>query len=90
MKYKTKPCTIEAVQWTGENEQEVLAFCPDIQGPWEDRCKTGEAKPYLFFRIHTLEGNMEVDMGDFIIKGLKGEFYPCKPEIFVLKYEPAE
>jgi hypothetical protein len=41
-------------------------------------------------RIPTLEGQMEARVGDYIIKGVKGEFYPCKPDIFAATYEPAE
>ena len=76
-RYKTKPCEIEAIQWTGENLIELLDWG---QGNilWND-------VDDLF--IDTLEGRMRADVYDYIIKGLKGEFYPCKPDVFKKKYE---
>ena len=76
MKYRKKPVVIEAVQWTGDNEKEVYDF---TRG--EYYITRGE----LF--IETLEGDMLASVGDFIIKGVKGEFYPCKPDIFEATYE---
>lgn len=82
MKYRKKPVVIEAVQWTGENLKEMRYF-------------TG--KPLLFFDSHsrsfiieTLEGDMVASVGDYIIKGVQGEFYPCKPDIFEATYEEAD
>jgi hypothetical protein len=78
MKYKTKPCEIEAIQYTGENGTEILHFMfPDLE---EDATAFNET-------IKTLEGEMHCSKGDYIIKGLNGEFYPCKPDIFNKKYE---
>lgn len=76
-KYKTKPCEIEAIQWTGKNIIEILDWG---QGNilWND-------VDDLF--IDTLEGRMKADINDYIIKGLRGEFYPCKPDVFEKKYE---
>ncbi len=74
--YVTKPCIIEAVQWNGDNTLEIAAFA------------NGDAyfsENGLF--IHTLEGVMHASIGDYIIKGLRGEFYPCKPDVFNKKYE---
>ena len=79
-KYQKKPVIIEAVQWTGtsENIDEVMEFMQaDIMFISNDRLK-----------IRTLEGDMIADPGDYIIKGIKGEFYPCKPDIFEQTYEP--
>lgn len=78
MKYKTKPCEIEAIQYTGKNGTEILHFMfPDLE---EDATSFNET-------IKTLEGKMRCSKGDYIIKGLKGEFYPCKPDIFEMKYD---
>ncbi len=78
MRYKTKPCEIEAIQYTGQNGTEILRFMfPDIE---DDGVPFDET-------INTLEGDMHTSVGDFIIKGLNGEFYPCKPDIFHKKYE---
>lgn len=76
-RYKTKPCEIEAIQWTGKNIIELLDWG---QGKilWND-------VDDLF--IDTLEGRMRADVYDYIIKGLRGEFYPCKPDVFEKKYE---
>lgn len=76
-KYKTRPCEIEAIQWTGKNIIELLDWG---QGKilWND-------VDDLF--IDTLEGRMKANINDYIIKGLRGEFYPCKPDVFEKKYE---
>ena len=79
-KYKTKPVVIEAVKWTGSNVDEVREFMSDKK--W--MLNIGG----LF--IKTLEGDMRADEGDYIIKGLRGEFYPCKPDVFEKKYEEVE
>ena len=88
MKYKTKPVEIEAIQWTGLNLEEIKTFVGDsliyniIDTAWE----VGKGRPHVLMKIKTLEGDMHVTEGDYIIKGLKGEFYPCKPDIFEKKY----
>lgn len=76
-KYTKMPITIEAIQWVGWNASQVKAFCPSAV----DRG--------TYFVIHTLDGNHICDKGDFIIKGVKGEFYPCRPDIFEVTYTPA-
>ena len=85
MKYRKKPIVIEAVQFTGSNQSEVLRFCRP--GLTEDAYEGAQimALPVV---ITTLEGDMTASPGDFIIKGVKGEFYPCKPDIFQASYEP--
>ena len=75
--YRKRPVTIEAVQWTGDNLQEIIEFAgPAVR--WEE---TGG----LF--IHTLEGPMWAKRGSYIIKGIKGEFYPCEEGIFGGSYD---
>lgn len=78
MKYVKKPVVIEAIQWTGENSLEVTKFCQGTDRKYEFK---GNA---LF--IHTLEGSMRASHNDYIIKGVDGEFYPCKPQIFEKTY----
>lgn len=88
MKYRKKPVVIEAFQWTGGIDQKedpiwiveaikkgdvLLSYAPTV------------AKPTLI--IKTLEGSMAAQQGDYIIKGVKGELYPCKPDIFAATYE---
>ena len=73
--YRKIPVEIEALKWDGENFAEVKQFCP--AATWIDD----------ELSILTLEGDMSASVGDYIIKGVKGEFYPCKPDIFKLTYE---
>jgi hypothetical protein len=76
--YRKKPVVIEAIQFKG-NDKECIDFCPVAVDPVEQH-------PSLL--IPTLEGDMRVSFGDWIIKGVNGEFYPCKPGIFEKTYEP--
>lgn len=80
MKYRKLPVVIEAVEWDGSTEaaEEILRLGLRSIEQNEDRTLT----------IHTLEGNMTASLGDFIIRGVKGETYPCKPDIFAATYEP--
>lgn len=80
MRYKTKPCEIEAVQWTGENLTEILRFA---------NTQNIDITSGVLI-IKTLEGDMAASTGDYIIRGLRGEYYPCKPDVFRAKYEPCE
>ena len=89
MKYRKKPVIIEAVQWTGLNLEEIKAFVGDalqyeiFDAAW----KAGVAAPKVEMKIKTLEGEMNVSEGDYVIKGVNGEFYPCKPDVFEKTYE---
>ena len=76
--YRKKPVVVEAVQWTGENHAEMCEFIdPEVF----------EIIPRVGLVIHTLEGDHHASPGDYIIKGVNGEFYPCKPDIFAKTYE---
>jgi len=79
-KFRKKPVVIEAIQFTGDNSAEVLAFTGE-----QARSQNFGLRPGLI--IHTLEGDHAAGVGDFIIKGIAGEFYPCKPDIFAATYE---
>ena len=83
MKYKTKPVEIEAIKYQAEYGNDRVMNWLSLHGAdVKDWCfLTGE------ITIPTLEGLMKVSDGDFIIRGLKGEYYPCKPDIFEMKYE---
>lgn len=87
MKYRTKPCVIEALEFKGTKESayEILKWAGPNCGMHSVSTPSGE-----ILLIETLEGDMRASPGDFIIRGLNGEFYPCKPEIFRKKYEIAE
>ena len=76
-KYKKKPVVIEAVEFNGFNFGELEHFIGGDYGKNEQ----GESV------IATLEGALKISIGDYIIKGVKGEFYPCKPDIFKATYE---
>lgn len=89
MKFETRPCTIEAIQWVG-NTTEIKEFCGNNANYEVEDCawQVGKGIPHETLTIRTLEGDMKAQRGDFIIKGLNGEFYPCKPDIFIKKYKP--
>lgn len=78
-KYRKKPVVIEAVQYDGSSKSvdEIMDM-----GGTEGINNSPEG-----LYITTLEGTMRADKGDFIIKGVKGELYPCKPDIFEATYE---
>lgn len=80
-KYRKKPIVIEAVQFTEETKNQVFHWVTCNHYPRTDE----QGKPTLL--IETLEGDMTAVLGDWIIKGVKGEFYPCKPDIFEKTYE---
>lgn len=89
MKFETRHCIIEAIQWT-DNTTEIKNFCgKDANYEVEDSAwEVGKGIPHETLTIHTIDGDVKAQRGDFIIKGLKGEFYPCKPDIFIKKYKP--
>ena len=79
MKYRKKPVIIEALEYGSETSKaDVELFC-------EGNVIMGDDPNDLW--IKTLEGNMKVSMGDYIIRGIQGEYYPCKPDIFKETYE---
>jgi len=92
MKFRKKPVVIEAIQWTGENLLEVITFTgkhPRFNEWFSsfDEYEKRVVEDGGVFKIFTLEGVMSALPGDFIIRGVSGEFYPCKPDIFDLTYE---
>ena len=80
MKFRKKPVVIEAIQYNGSNINEIEQWSSgvvDLDLPHR-------------LKIKTLEGTMVAKVNDWIIRGVKGEYYPCKPDIFEATYEPAE
>lgn len=77
-KFRKKPVVIEAIKVTPLNIEEIERFVGGDFG----KNDTGDNV------IATLEGAMKISMGDYVIKGVNGEFYPCKPDIFEKTYEP--
>ena len=88
--YRKKPVTIEALQWDGtwESMEAIEARWPEMRMARKDLHPP--TKTVRHWSIATLESQHEVSPGDYIIKGVKGEFYPCKPDIFEMTYEAAE
>lgn len=94
MKFRKKPVEIEARQLTPETAEQIGEWCG------ARKCVNGKYNSYLWgwglpieqrhLRINTLEGEHSAGMGDWVIQGIKGEFYPCKPDIFEMTYEPVE
>lgn len=82
-KFRKKPVIIEAVKWDGENLHEVSLFCKG-DAYMQETCESGDS-----LVIKTLEGQHIAATGDWIIRGVQGEHYPCKPDIFEQTYEAA-
>lgn len=78
-RYVKKPVEVDAIKWDGENTTEILAFCHD--------CFSYKKDEVAVLVINTLEGSMKATIGDYVIKGIIGEFYACKPEVFVKTYD---
>lgn len=87
MKFRKKPIVIEAVQWFHNPINASENNFPAIRNFCGNKC---DLDPFDGLFIHTLEGNIKATNGDWIIKGIKGEFYPCKPDIFKATYEEVE
>jgi hypothetical protein len=77
-KFRKKPVVIEAFQWTGKER-------PQDWPEWATKVVLLGGRDLA---VETLEGTMHADLGDWIIRGVKGEQYPCKPDIFYATYEP--
>ena len=80
MKFRKKPVVIEAIHWNGKNREEIHDFIDGFSG-------NNGADGIL---IRTLEGDLIASVGDWVIRGVAGEFYPCKPDIFNETYEPVQ
>lgn len=91
-RYVKKPIVIEAVKWKGFNNDEIKDFAGDsvkIEVIREGDADNG-IPPSVDCSIETLEGVMKANVGDYIIKGVNGEFYPCKPDIFEKTYDKVD
>lgn len=92
-KFRKKPVVIEAEQLTMDVarrcllDREAAPFGLHVSGDYRSDDRTISR---AWISIHTREGVMRADIGDWIIKGVQGELYPCKPDIFAATYEPAE
>ena len=79
--YVKKPIPVLALQWTGENLEEIKSFCTDSNG--EEKCFKNKKTIWL----STREGQLKTVVGDYIIKNIEGEFYPCPESIFLKSYD---
>jgi hypothetical protein len=92
MKFRKKPIVINAVQWVGTNLKEVI----DFTGLHESAAKRWTWEEYAQIvateglKIFTLSGPVILKTGDWVIRGVNGEYYPCKPDIFEKTYDPVE
>lgn len=86
MKFRSKVVEIEAIEWTGENIEQIMSFMYPDMPVYMPGFKNSDE----IIGIDTLEGRMIAQKGDWLIKGVKGEFYPCKPDVFAMKYERIE
>lgn len=84
--FRKKPVEIAAVHWTGENIEQVMVF----MAPEKPIYMTGFSNADDIIGVETLEGRMVAQKGDWIIRGVKGELYPCKPDIFAATYDVVE
>lgn len=102
LKFRKKPVTIEAMHLSGNNAKMhgVYLWVESHVGSTKPACDFEENEPLPaegitidpatgYFNIWTLEGLMQAKPGDYIIRGVQGEFYPCKPDIFKATYESA-
>ena len=93
-KYRKKPVTIDAVQLDNINAPCVVRWVGEDKAKMnlesDAAYQVGKASPVFSVTIKTLEGEMKAMPGDYIIKGVNGEFYPCKPDIFAKTYEEAD
>jgi len=80
VKYRKRPVVVDAVRWTGSMSIEIQEFMSDSE---REPIVTDDS-----LVIPTPEGDMVARKGDYIIKGVEGEFYPCKPSVFKDTYEP--
>lgn len=85
IRYRKKPVVVDAIQWTGNNFKQIKELIAN-SSPSERSLKQ-EGNILI---IKTLEGDMTASLNDYIIKGVQGEFYPCKPDIFEQTYEAVD
>jgi hypothetical protein len=84
-RYRKLPVEIDAIQLTRDTFRAAIRFVPIDQFSAAGEDHNGR----VYLDIRTLEGTMRADEGDWIIRGVKGEHYPCKPDVFAVTYEPA-
>ena len=86
MKFRKKPVVIEAIKYTKDNIHSVMDFVEKLSGKDNSKNMKFNVEENEYYII-TLEGNMKISNGDFLIQGVNGEFYPCKEDIFLKTYD---
>lgn len=91
-KYRKRPVVIEATRWDGSaaDATRCINWILGSDGEHSGRFHSGGDDTDICISIDTLEGTMQANPGDWILRGVRGEFYPCKPEIFAATYERAQ
>jgi hypothetical protein len=90
-KFRKKPVVIEAVQFCNASDGYFFFDCDDLPKWLDGAIEDGVVSVHDdHFAVKTLEGDHRGDIGDWCIRGVKGEMYPCKPDIFEQTYEPAD
>ena len=95
MKYRKKPVDVEAIQYFNADDgkitlDECIRFGEGKVTTESEVLSIDSSVEGVYLTIETLEGNMKINNGDWIIKGITGEFYPCKPDIFEKTYDKVE
>ena len=89
--YRKKPVEIKAIKYDGKNADDCIKFIENGQVVcWKKKVVFPISKPEIRIMIETLEGVMQARPNDYIIRGVNGEYYPCKPDIFEKTYETVE
>lgn len=85
-KFRKKPVVVDAIQFDGDNQDEVVVWSQELKRAKTDVSQNGDGT----LDVETLEGIMHISPRDWVICGVSGELYPCKPEIFAKTYESAD
>lgn len=91
MKYRKKPIVIEAMQFDGTNFDAIYEWSNPSGSVLKAHVLlwgTGKGEDAQYLAVETPEGTVKAGVGAYIIKGVRGEFYPCRPDIFAKTYEP--
>jgi hypothetical protein len=83
MKFRTKPVEIEACRWATD-----LTWPQWMKDAWDEGVLFAKVPDHDAIFVKTMEGEMRADRGDWLIRGVKGELYPCRDDIFRMTYEP--
>lgn len=87
MKYRKKPIEVEVKCAGGDGVRPTTSWRVLAEWCGGDLIRSADGRSVVGLVIHTLEGDMRAELGDYIIRGVQGEFCPCKPDIFEATYE---